>query len=170
MEYQFCPKCGTKAERKLHNLLACPNCGYDFYINPASTNAAILENPKGEILLVKRKFEPKKGFLDLPGGFVEIGESLEESTIREIKEELGIDVPAVNYFGSYPDEYLFQGVNIKTLGFILTAKIDIEDVGELKLLDDAEDPQFYPKDQLPIDKVAFKSLRQALLDYLQKKA
>src|SRR5688500_6478317 len=113
MEYKFCPKCGSEAQRKLSNLLVCKNCDYNFYLNPASTHAIILENSKGEILLVKRKFEPMKGALDLPGGFVESGESLEDSVIREIKEELGIDIPDVKYFGSYPDEYLFQGVNIK---------------------------------------------------------
>src|SRR3989344_4600239 len=79
MEYSFCPKCGSKADKKLHNLLICPNCQYNFYINPSPTNGLIIENSKGEILLVKRKLEPKKGYLDVAGGLVEPGESLEES-------------------------------------------------------------------------------------------
>lgn len=168
MEYQFCPKCGSKAKRKLHNLLACPNCGYDFYINPASTNAVILENSKGEILIVKRKFEPKKGYLDLPGGFIEAGESLEESAIREVKEEIGVDISQVSYFRCYPDEYLFQGINIQTLGFILTAKI--ADDAKIIVSDDVAEANFYPKSNLPIGKIAFKSLRQGLIDYLKEKA
>lgn len=168
MEYNFCPKCGSKAERKLHNLLACPNCGYDFYVNPASTNAVILENSKGEILLVKRKFEPMKGYLDLPGGFVEPGESLEQSAIREVKEELGIDIAEVKYFNSYPDEYLFQGVNIKTLGFVLTGKV--KDGSEITASDDVADAKFYKKDELPLEKIAFESIRQGLIDYLKEKA
>jgi NADH pyrophosphatase NudC (nudix superfamily) len=167
MEYNFCPKCGNEAERKLYNLLVCKNCGYNFYINPSSTNAVILENSKGEILLIKRKFEPKKGYLDLPGGFIETGESLEESSIREVKEELGIDITEVKYFNSYPDEYLFQGINIKTLGFVLTGKV--EDNVKIVASDDADEATFYKKEDLPIEKVAFKSLRQGLRDYLKQK-
>ncbi len=166
MEYKFCPKCGSEAEKKSPNLLICKNCTYNFYINPAPTNAIILENEAGEILLVKRKFEPKKGFLDLPGGFVEIGESMEDSTFREVKEELGIDIKKVTYFNSYPDDYLYQGINVKTLGLTLTGKIE----GEPKLTpsDDVEEATFYQKDKIPMDKIAFNSIKQALLDYLKQ--
>lgn len=166
MEYKFCPKCGSETDKKLPNLLICSSCGYNYYLNPAPTNAIILENENGEILLVKRKFEPKKGFLDLPGGFIEIGESMEESTIREIKEELGIDIKDVKYFKSYPDEYLFQGINVKTLGLTLTGKI--EGNPELKPADDVEEAKFYKKEEVPIEKAAFNSIKQALLDYLKK--
>lgn len=165
MEYNFCPKCGGETNRKLYNLLVCKKCGFNFYINPSPTNAVILENSKGEILLIKRKFEPMKGYLDLPGGFVESGESLEESSMREVKEELGIDISEVKYFNSYPDEYLFQGVNIKTLGFVLTGTIP--DGAVITASDDAEDPTFYKKEDLPIDKIAFESLKQGLRDYLK---
>lgn len=166
MEYQFCPKCGNKSEKKAHNLLVCPKCQYHFYINPAPTNAVIIENSQGQILLVKRKFEPKKGMLDLPGGFVETGESLEDSMLREAKEELGVDLSEVKYFGSYPDEYLYLGINVKTLGLVLTAKID--DNAEIQVSDDVEEAKFYPKENLPIEEIAFESLKQGLRDYLKK--
>lgn len=168
MEYSFCPKCGGDTVRTLPNLLLCQKCGYNFYLNPAATNAVILENSKGEVLLVTRKFDPMKGYLDLPGGFVESGESLEESSFRELQEELGIDINNVTYFGSYPDEYLYQGVNIKTLGFILTAKVD-DDI-KITVSDDVADAKFYKKDELPLEKVAFDSLKKGLVDYLNKKA
>lgn len=166
MEYSFCPKCGNKSDKKAHNLLICPSCGFNFYINPAPTSGLIIENSKGEILLVTRKFEPKKGFLDVAGGFVESGESLEESTIREAKEELGVDIKDVKYFGSYQDEYLYQGINIKTLGFILTAKL--LDEHNLKPADDVEEIIFFPKDQIPFEKIAFESIKQGLSDYLKQ--
>lgn len=167
MEYSFCPKCGGGTDRKLPNLLVCKNCGYNFYINPAATNAVIVENRKGEILIVTRKFDPKKGYLDLPGGFVEVGESLEKSAERELEEELGITVDEVNYFGSYPDEYLFQGVLIKTLGFILTAKVS--DNIKIKVSDDVEKADFFEREKIPFEKIAFESLKLALKDYLKKK-
>lgn len=166
MEYKFCPKCGNPANKKLPNLLICTNCGYNYYLNPAPTNAIILENELGEILLVKRKFEPKKGFLDLPGGFIEPGESMEQSTLREIKEELGIDISEVTYFGSYPDEYLYQEVNIKTLGLTLVGKIS--STLELHPSDDVEEAIFYKKSDIPMDKIAFESIKAALIDYTKK--
>ena len=166
--YRFCPKCGTKAERKLHNLLSCPNCGYDFYINPASTNAAILENPKGEILLVKRKFDPMKGHLDLPGGFVEIGESLEASTIREIKEELGLDIKIIEKLGE--NEYVAsdpkEGKKRKHVTYFLAeaafTEVKLEQKGGLDdarwfRMQDALELNFY-EDMLPIIEKAVQKL------------
>lgn len=166
MEYRFCPKCGSVADRKLPNLLICKNCDYNFYINPAPTNAIILENSRGEILLVKRKFEPMKGFWDLPGGFIEIGESIEESSLREIKEELGIDISEVTYFKSYPDEYLYQGINVKTLGITLVGKIS--DNAEINPADDVEEAKFYKKEDISFEEIAFESIKQALRDYIKK--
>ena len=90
MIFKFCPKCSGDLTRKSENLLVCQKCKFELYLNPKPTNAAILENEKGEILLVKRKIPPKEGFWDLPGGFVEVGESAEEAIVREVKEELGI--------------------------------------------------------------------------------
>jgi mutator protein MutT len=46
----------------------------------------------GKILLEKRKNEPGKGKWSIPGGLVELGESLEETVLREVKEETGLDV------------------------------------------------------------------------------
>src|SRR5262245_12294778 len=55
----------------------------------------------GKALIVKRAHEPRKGEWSLPGGRVELGESLEDATRREIKEETGLDVevgPIVEVF------------------------------------------------------------------------
>jgi 8-oxo-dGTP diphosphatase len=49
---------------------------------------------EGKILLEKRKNEPSKGKWSIPGGLVELGESVEQAVIREVKEETGLDVEA----------------------------------------------------------------------------
>jgi NADH pyrophosphatase NudC (nudix superfamily) len=89
--YKFCPKCGGNLVFQKENCLICRNCKFHFYINPLPCNAAIIENEKGEIMLVERKVDPKKGFWDWPGGFINPGESLEDSLKREIKEELNVE-------------------------------------------------------------------------------
>lgn len=54
----------------------------------------------GKILLVKRNFPPK-GKLDIPGGYVDKNESLEDAAIREVKEETGFDVKLIQKLGEY---------------------------------------------------------------------
>jgi mutator protein MutT len=54
--------------------------------------AAIIKNSKGEILMIKRKKEPAKNLLGFPGGGIEFGETIEQATMREVKEETGFDV------------------------------------------------------------------------------
>ncbi len=52
----------------------------------------VIFNKKGEILLIQRNKPPFKGFMSIPGGKVELGESLKDAVKREVKEECGIDV------------------------------------------------------------------------------
>lgn len=131
--------------------------------NPIPTNGVILENKKGEILLVRRKKYPKKGFWDLPGGFVEAGENMEESVQREIKEELGIELKEFTYFSSYPDRYFYQGKYEKILGFIFTGNIGNKTI---KPASDISGFKFFLKDKIPYHRLAFKSLKTAFKDYL----
>lgn len=166
MTYQFCPLCGKQysdkspQSQKLH----CFECNYDLYISPKPCNGLILENDQGEILLIKRKFDPDKGKWDVPGGFVDQDENLEQSAIREAKEEIGVEIENTKYLASYPDTYEFQKVTNPSLIFMLSASIAS---GEIKAQDDAEEYKFFPKDQLPWNNLAFNFLEKALKDYLR---
>ncbi|MDY6789614.1 MAG: NUDIX hydrolase [Candidatus Nanohaloarchaea archaeon] len=62
----------------------------------------ILER-EGEVLLIKRRFEPFKGTWGLPGGQLEEGETLEECAVREMKEETGLKVSIKSMLGVYSD-------------------------------------------------------------------
>ncbi|MEW5761453.1 MAG: NUDIX domain-containing protein [Candidatus Thermoplasmatota archaeon] len=64
-----------------------------------TVDAIIPYNEK--ILLIKRKYEPYKGFFALPGGFVEYGETVEDAIIREVKEEVGVEVKIKALVGVY---------------------------------------------------------------------
>lgn len=134
--------------------------------NPAPTNGVILENEKGEMLLVRRKYNPKKGYWDLPGGFVNISESMEDAVRREIKEELGIDLKTFTYFSSYPDRYFYNGKYEKILGFIFVGRIKDQ---KIKPADDVASYEFFPKDKIPFEGLAFENLKQVLKDYLSKR-
>ena len=65
---------------------------------------AVIEDGKGNIVLIKRKYPPFIDHYALPGGFIEKGESAEQALIREVKEETNLDVKIVEKIGLYDDE------------------------------------------------------------------
>jgi NADH pyrophosphatase NudC (nudix superfamily) len=92
IDFSFCPVCAGKIERRPPKLLTCKNCDKEFYINARPCNAVIITDNQGRVLLTKRKFDPGMGLWDLPGGFIDLEESAEESVNREMQEELGVKV------------------------------------------------------------------------------
>lgn len=58
---------------------------------------------KGKLVLVKRKNPPYQGYFALPGGFVEVGETVESAVVREAKEETGLDIEIIKLLGVYSD-------------------------------------------------------------------
>ena len=161
--FKYCPNCKTKLVHKIDRLIDCKNCGYVYYLAPALTNGAIIENKKGEILLVKRKIPPKKGFWDVAGGFVDYQENLEQSLIREVKEELGVIITDIKYFTSQEDRYFFKGINYYTLCAFFTGKVDEE---KIIATDDISGYKFFPKSAIPFDKLAFKGLKKVIRKYI----
>jgi len=71
--------------------------------NPIPTIDAIIHNDKNQILFVKRGKDPFKGYLSLPGGFVNCGEKVEDALRREIREEASLNVEPLEILGVYSD-------------------------------------------------------------------
>lgn len=162
-DYCYCLVCGNKLLKKETYTFVCEKNNHHYYINPRPTNAVIFHNKKGEILLVKRKYPPKKGWWDLPGGFTEAEETMEESVKREIQEELGIQLKTFHYFSSYPNMYLYKNINSFTLMFVFVSCIDKT---KLTLADELTEAVFFPPDKIPYNKMAFPGLGRAIHDYL----
>jgi len=68
---------------------------------PALTADCVVVDPDRGVLMVRRKNPPYKGSLALPGGFVEIGETVEDAARRELKEETGLDAINLALIGVY---------------------------------------------------------------------
>lgn len=165
-KFKYCPNCKNKVKQREKRLLDCLKCGFHFYLSPASTNAVIIENEKGEILLTRRKFPPKKGYFDLPGGFIDFGETVEESARREIKEELGLIINNLTYLRSYYSFYPYRGIRYQTLCHVYKARISSNQ--RIRPFDDVTDIKFFAQDKIPFSKLSFGDVKKALKNYTNK--
>ena len=157
--YKFCPKCGKNLVNKFikqeqTERLVCENCDFIFYINPVPAVAVILMNDR-KILLVKRKYDPRKGTWSLPAGFMEFGETTKQTAVREVKEETNLNIEVKELFGVFPgfDDPRVHVVVIVYRGEIIN--------GQLKADDDASEVTFFHLNDLPED-IAFRAHRKIL--------
>ena len=99
--HRFCGRCAARTERVVgERCLRCLKCGLLGY--PRIAPAVIVLVRRGEEALLARGSRFPGVFYSTLAGFVEIGESLEDTIVREVREEVGIDVKAPRYFGSQP--------------------------------------------------------------------
>lgn len=141
--YHYCPRCKHQL-KQVDTHLYCPNCDLKIYPNPSLAVALIAFNERGEVLLNKRKIAPNPGSWDTVGGFVNVGETVEEAIKREFHEETRGRCEIVKYWGSYPDVYGVE--RSPTINLFVEVTIG---GGKLKASDDAAELRFFPLNQLP---------------------
>jgi NAD+ diphosphatase len=103
--HRFCGRCGIPVqEMPFERAKKCPQCDLTSYprLAPAIIVSIERANPSGKELLLAHNHRHPAGFYSVLAGFVEPGESLEECVKREIREEVGIEVKNIRYFGSQP--------------------------------------------------------------------
>jgi 8-oxo-dGTP diphosphatase len=97
----------------------------------------------GKILLEKRKSEPGRGKWSIPGGLVELGESLELAVIREVKEETGLDVEKPEHIDVVDNIIRDENGEIKYHFVMVDYFLKLKG-GELQAASDAEELQWVP--------------------------
>jgi len=155
--YKLCPNCQNKLTLT-GNLAECTNCHFTHYLNPAPTVTVVVED-REKILIVKRAIDPQKGMWDLPGGFINLDETIEAAVIRETKEETNLDVEIVKYLGSAPDIYGQTG--LPTLNCLYQVRVV---GGQAKPQDDVAAVEWRTIDDLP-KKFAFENCKIAIERY-----
>ncbi|MFH2058657.1 MAG: NUDIX domain-containing protein [Pseudomonadota bacterium] len=156
--FKHCPGCG---EKKLspdgEKSFICQECGFKFFLNSAAAGIALIFNTKKQVLVTVRKYDPVKGTLDFPGGFAEPGETMETCLIREINEELNLDIIDLKYFCSIPNQYLYKNIlySITDMVFICTASNFLK----IKAQDEIAGFHFFDIDQLDITQFGLNSAK-----------
>lgn len=139
--HQYCGHCATPTTQlPTERAKRCPNCGLVNY--PRLSPAVIVLISRGEEILLARAPRFRSGMYGLIAGFVEAGESLEETIVREVREEVGIEVKDIRYFGSQPWPF----PNSLMIGFTASYAS-----GEIAIdPQELEDAAWFSKDNLPL--------------------
>ena len=97
--HRYCGQCGAPTrDRDGERAKECPACGHVAY--PRNSPAMMVLVTRGPLLLLARAHRFQGGMYSALAGFVEPGETIEDCIRREVREEVGIEVDGIAYFGS----------------------------------------------------------------------
>lgn len=152
--HRFCGRCGGRTEACGEPLARrCTECGSLHF--PRLSPAVLVSVTRGDRILLARSAHFPPGMFSTLAGFVDPGESLEETVAREVREEVGIEIANVRYFGSqpwpFPSSLMVAFTAEHAGGELAPDPVEIEEAG------------WYAVDQIPIVPPSI-SLARALID------
>ena len=156
-----CPRCGNKRgePESVSAPFACKACGFTFYFNAAIAAAVFIEGPDQTVLLIKRAKDPAKGKLAPPGGFIDIGETAEQGILREVREEVGLELADLTYLCSQPNHYSYKELVYPVLDLFFTAKAISPETAQA--LDDVDGFHWVHESEVVAEDLAFLSMQAA---------
>lgn len=123
-DFNLCPKCGSeKIINHKNKKWTCDSCGFELYCNVAAAVGVVIIDEQNKVLLETRAKEPKKGFLALPGGFIDADECAEEAARRECIEETGVCVDEIEFLCTRPNTYEYKNIEYKTCDMFFLAHL-----------------------------------------------
>ncbi len=162
----FCPACGKNALiPDSEKSVICTACGFVLFINCAAAAMAVILDGQNRVLVTRRRRDPGKNSLDLPGGFAEPGEGIEACLIREIKEELNLDVISLSYLCSFPNAYPYKSLvyPVTDMAFVCA----VAGFEQIRAMDDVAEVYFIPAPGLIPEKFGMASARNTV-EYLKE--
>ncbi|MCF0196457.1 MAG: NAD(+) diphosphatase [Bacteroidaceae bacterium] len=100
---KYCGVCGSPLRWTTPISKQCPQCGKEWWPSPAV--AVIVRILRGDEMLMIRAHNFRSPHYGHVAGFVELGESMEQAVLREVREEVGLEITNLRYFGSQPWPY-----------------------------------------------------------------
>ena len=132
MHFKYCPHCGNKLIKKEIGdegfIPFCENCDIPLWDMFTTSIIAAVVNEQNEIALLRQNYVSTSSYVCV-AGIMKIGESAEDTVIREVKEELGLDVIDLEFIKSYPyekKEMLMLGYKaiVKKSDFSISGEVD----------------------------------------------
>src|SRR5712692_9729198 len=157
---RFCPLCGGGLERRevppegKHEMV-CVGCSFIFYLNPKVVAGTIPEDD-GRILLTRRSIDPGRGLWTFPAGFVDFGETATDAAMRETLEETGLTVELTGLL----NVFTYPGAPII---IVYRARVT---AGTLTACDENDALEWVPPTDIPWERLAFPSTREALREWV----
>ncbi len=141
--FQFCPRCGSRQPAPpTGNVFDCTACGLRYFFNPAVATAVFIQRVDGRVLFIRRAKDPGLGRLAPPGGFIDFGETAEQSAFREVREEVGLGLADLKFLCSQPNSYSYADITYLVLDLFFTARamdgamaLALDDVASINWLD-----------------------------------
>ncbi|MCB9101977.1 MAG: NUDIX hydrolase [Anaerolineales bacterium] len=155
--FTYCPRCRAAMVNRpvygrVRRVCSDPTCKFVQFIDPKVT-AAVMALKDGRVLMVRRTMAPGRGQWCFPGGFMEIGETPQQTAARECREESGYEVEITRLIDVfYYEDYRGSGVLIMYKGHVIG--------GQPQTGDDSDQVGFFGPDDLP--DLAFDTNRQAI--------
>lgn len=164
--FKFCPSCGSGSFiQHTEKSKICSSCGFEMYVNASAAVALFILNPENKLLVCKRAKDPAKGTFDLPGGFVDENETIEQAIAREAKEELNVKVMKTNYLFSIPNQYEYCGWTVPTIDLFFLC--ETENFADLKADDDVAEIEFIDIEKLNPADFGLSSIRKGVKMFKQ---
>ena len=158
----YCSDCGASVSQKIpqgDNRLrfVCDSCGTVHYENPRIVTGCLPVH-EGKALLCRRAIEPRRGYWTLPGGFLELGETIEEGALRETREEAGANVQIRSLYT------LFNVLHVGQLSLFFLADLVSMDfyAGEESL-----EARLFAEHEMPWEELAFTTIERTLRYYFE---
>ncbi|MFN3755032.1 NUDIX hydrolase [Flavobacterium sp.] len=161
--FKFCPNCSSEDFDYTNNFkFHCYSCDFVLYHNIAAA-VAIIFTYEDKVLFTVRNIDPDKGKLDLPGGFIDPGETAEEAACREIKEEIGLEISLtqLQYVTSSPNNYLYKKVAYRTMDIFYECSLDSEEM-EITAKDEIQDLIWIKRSEIDLNKIGFISIKEVI--------
>jgi ADP-ribose pyrophosphatase YjhB (NUDIX family) len=155
--WRFCPRCGGELKENEDHLL-CATCGEQYWANSIPGAQGILERD-GRVLLARRANEPRRGYWDLPGGFLHETEDPIDGLRREFREETGLEIEPVELLRIDVEPY--AGRHVFSVTWIVRGE------GEPVAADDVAELRWFARDELPAE-MAFPGQDKVLLAWAMR--
>lgn len=163
--FRHCPQCAEPSGCASAREFRCEHCGFRYFHNVAAAASAFMVHD-GHLLLTRRAQAPAAGTLDLPGGFVDPDESLEDALARELHEELALTVATsdMRYLFSLPNRYEFAGIIYNTADSFY--RVDYATRPAVLARDDVAAAMWVAMNEIATQEIGLESVRAALERFL----